>query len=319
MTNEIDKASSFRHYDTVQVKSGWTALGVIFALIILCIICTATKFFLGTVILGGLILFGCLGFYILPANISGVGTFFGKPVGNFEGGEGLLWRNPFYAIRKVSTRTFISPTPISKINDLSGNPIMAAMQGEWYVENPSASIFNIDKHVVEYVEDVFTYSIRRVVSEYSYDGVSSAVGVTDSGQEPTEEQSDNELYLRTSSDKINARLKEIAQERLNRAGVKVASVNIIDLAYAPEIASDMLQVQQANAFLNARKKIVKGATGVAIEAISDIEQQGKENNVNIKFDDHQKSSLVSNLLLVLCGGTSAQPVISLTNDRRGME
>ncbi|WP_052692294.1 SPFH domain-containing protein [Teredinibacter purpureus] len=315
MTHKSELTSDFRSYADVTVKSGWRALGIIIGLIVLCIICTALKFFLGTVILGMAAIFGSLGFYILPANIAGVGTFFGKPVGNFVGGEGLLWRNPFYVIRNVSTRSFITPTPISKINDLSGNPIMAAMQGEWYVKNPSAAIFNIDKHVTEYVQDVFTYSIRKIISEYSYDGSS----VDDDSVDEMFNLNDDDgisdvVYLRTSSEIINERLKQISQERLEKAGVIVLSANIIDLAYAPEIASEMLQVQQANAFLNARRKIVKGATGVAIDAISDIESQGKEKNISIEFDKNQKANLVSNLLVVLCGNTSAQPIISLSNE-----
>ncbi|MEM7284545.1 MAG: SPFH domain-containing protein, partial [Pseudomonadota bacterium] len=210
-------------------------------------------------------------------------------------------------MHKVSTRSDISRTAVAKINDLSGNPIMAAMQGQWYVERPADSVFNIDKNVDEYVSEVFSVCLRTLISQYDYDGSSSEIA---DGSEDESEGTDA-IYLRTSSDEINEKLKELAQERLNIAGVKVVSANLVDLAYAPEIASAMLQVQQAKAFLNARKKIVKGATGVALQAIQDLEKDGK--SAEIEFDKKQKASLVSNLLVVLCGDTNAQPVISLDN------
>jgi regulator of protease activity HflC (stomatin/prohibitin superfamily) len=299
-------------YGSQHAFNGWYAIGIILAIAVVGIISLSAKLYPIAILAAFIDLIAVFGLFQLAPNIVAVATFFGQSKGNYTG-KGILWIWPWFSIVKVSTRSDITRTPVSKINDLSGNPIMAAMQGQWFINRPASSVFNIDKNIEEYVADVFLYTIRRVVSEYSYDGLSSEVG--DAADEYNDEETANkaEVYLRTSSDEINERLKELAQERLNVAGVVVVSANLIDLAYAPEIAGAMLQVQQANAFLSARKKIVKGATSVALQAIFDIREYSKDKGVEIEFDKHQKASLVSNLLVVLCGDTSAQPVISLDN------
>lgn len=298
--------SDHDEYGTRQAFNGWSVLAGMVVIAIIGMFGVIWKMY-GLTVLAALVdLFLVFGLFILPPRIVGVATFFGKSKGNIHG-NGLLWVNPFFSLVKVSTRSDISRTPVAKINDLSGNPIMAAMQGQWYVERPADSVFNIDKNVDEYVSEVFSVCLRTLISQYDYDGSSSEIA---DGSEDESEGTDA-IYLRTSSDEINEKLKELAQERLNIAGVKVVSANLVDLAYAPEIASAMLQVQQAKAFLNARKKIVKGATGVALQAIQDLEKDGK--SAEIEFDKKQKASLVSNLLVVLCGDTNAQPVISLDN------
>lgn len=291
-------------YGTRNALSGWAVLAGLIALLVAGIFSLTTGTYWFAVLSGILFILGLFGFFILSPRIVAVAQFFGANRGNLVG-QGLLWANPFYSIIKVSTRSDISRTPIAKINDLSGNPIVAAMQGQWYVERPADAVFNIDKDINEYVSEVFAVSLRTIVSQYKYDGSTEVNNAVE------EDESKNEIYLRTSSEEINEKLKAMAQERLNIAGVRVVAANLVDLAYAPEIASAMLQVQQAEAFLNARKKIVKGATSVALEAIKDIEAEGKASGVEIDFDKRQKASLVSNLLLVLCGDTKAQPVISL--------
>jgi len=307
MDDTISRSNFRDEYGSRKAVNGWYAIGVMLAIAVVGIIALTAKLYSIAIFAFFIDLVALFGLFQLAPRIVAVATFFGQSKGNYTG-EGVLWTWPWFSIVKVSTRSDITRTPVSKINDLSGNPIMAAMQGQWYVNRPASSVFNIDKNVEEYVADVFLYTIRRVISEYSYDGLSSEVGDSPGGHE-----SDTGVYLRTSSEEINERLKVLAQERLDVAGVIVVSANLIDLAYAPEIAGAMLQVQQANAFLNARKKIVKGATSVALQAIADLHEGSKEKGVNIEFDKHQKASLVSNLLVVLCSDTSAQPVISLDN------
>jgi len=295
-------------YGTRRAINGWYALGVMVIITVFGIVAAASNIYAIAVIVLVLDIFLVFGLFQLHPNVTAVATFFGSNKGNYSG-AGLLWRNPLYNLIKVSTRSDITRTPVSKINDLGGNPIMAAMQGQWYVNLPASSVFNIDKSIDEYVADVFLYSIRRVVSEFSYDGHSSETPET-----PDDSNTSENVYLRTSSDKINERLQTLAQERLEIAGVVVVSANLVDLAYAPEIASAMLQVQQANAFLNARKTIVKGATGIALQALSDIQNSGdRDAEEVIIFDKHEKAALVSNLLVVLCGEVGAQPVISLNH------
>lgn len=301
-------------YGTRNALNGWAVLAGLVGLLIAGIFSFSINTYWFGVLALIVVAIGLFGFFILEPRIVAVAQFFGANRGNLVG-QGLLWANPFYSISKISTRSDISRTPIAKINDLSGNPIVAAMQGQWFVERPADAVFNIDKNINEYVSEVFSVALRTIVSQYKYDGSSADVAEADESAELDGSQSiktrEEEIFLRTSSEQINEKLRALAQERLDIAGVRVVAANLVDLAYAPEIASAMLQVQQAEAFLNARKKIVKGATSVALEALKDIQQEGSKQGVDIEFDKKQKASLVSNLLLVLCGETKAQPVISL--------
>ena len=104
---------------------------------------------------------------------------------------------------------------------------------------------------------------------------------------------------------ISEQLKAEIQERLNRAGVEVIEARISHLAYAPEIASAMLQRQQANAIIAARQKIVEGAVSMVEQALEDL----KARHV-IELDDERKAQMVSNLLVVLCADRSPQPIVN---------
>jgi regulator of protease activity HflC (stomatin/prohibitin superfamily) len=248
------------NYGTHTATNGWYVVGVMVLFSLVGIFGVSWELYGLSILAAAVTIFLGFGLFILNPKIVAVATFFGKSRGNIRG-EGLLWANPLYRLIKVSTRSDITRTPVAKINDLSGNPIMAAMQGQWFIERPAHSVFNIDKTIKEYVQDVFSACLRTLISQYDYDGINND-GFDESESDFTlPEDSEDEVenmavYLRTSSDQINEKLKELAQEQLDIAGVNVVTANLVDLAYAPEIAGAMLQVQQAKAFLNARRKIV---------------------------------------------------------------
>ena len=80
---------------------------------------------------------------------------------------------------------------------------------------------------------------------------------------------------------------------------------ITHLAYAQEIASAMLQRQQAGAIIAARTLIVEGAVGM-VEMALDKLSAGQI----VELDKERKAAMVSNLLVVLCGDRGAQPVLN---------
>ena len=100
---------------------------------------------------------------------------------------------------------------------------------------------------------------------------------------------------------VAANLMQQVQDRLAKAGVQVQEARIAHLAYAQEIAHAMLQRQQAGAIIAARYKIVEGAVGMVENALELLAQK----NI-LHLDDERKATMVSNLLVVLCGekGTS---------------
>ena len=114
-----------------------------------------------------------------------------------------------------------------------------------------------------------------------------------------------ELSLRGDTATIAEHLKTEIQSRLDTAGVEAVEARITHLAYAPEIASAMLQRQQAGAIIAARQRIVEGAVGMVEMALAKLSSKGI-----VELDEERKANMVSNLLVVLCGDRSAQPIVN---------
>ena len=100
-------------------------------------------------------------------------------------------------------------------------------------------------------------------------------------------------------------MKQDLQERVSIAGLEILEVRITHLSYASEIAAAMLQRQQAEAVVVARKKIVEGAVGMVEMALEQLSQDEV-----VQLDDERKAAMVSNLLVVLCGNKDAQPIVN---------
>ncbi len=173
------------------------------------------------------------------------------------------------------------------MNDKQGNPIEIAAVVVWRVDSPAQACFDVDRYE-NYVKVQSETALRHLANNYAYDH----------GEE-------HENTLRSSVDEVSAALKDELHQRLAKAGVVVDEARLTHLAYAPEIASVMLRRQQADAVIAARSKIVHGAVSMVQMALNQL----SENKV-VAFDDAQRARLVSNLLIVLCGETEAQPVIN---------
>ena len=111
--------------------------------------------------------------------------------------------------------------------------------------------------------------------------------------------------MRSGAAEINDVLTDKLNERLSMAGLEVMEARINYLAYAPEIAAVMLRRQQAAAIITAREKIVDGAVSMVKMALDKLSE---ESIVNLT--EEKKASMVSNLLVVLCGDEPAQPIVN---------
>jgi len=174
-----------------------------------------------------------------------------------------------------------------KVNDLDGNPIEIAAVVVWKVVDTAEAIFEVDDYQ-HYVRVQSEAALRNLATSYPYD---------------THE--DDKMSLRGNTSDIAEHLKMEIQERLEKAGVKVIEARISHLAYAPEIASAMLQRQQAGAVIAARTRIVEGAVGMVEMALETLSKQ----NI-IELDEERKATMVSNLLVVLCSDRGTQPVVN---------
>ncbi len=250
-----------------------------------------------------------MGFVQVEPNEARVMMFFGKYRGTFSE-VGYYWVNPFISTKKLSLRARnLNAEPI-KVNDKIGNPVMIGLVLVWKLKDTYKAMFEIDSQTmaqglgISVGKDVSSImrafenfvmiqseaALRQVAGQYAYDN-------NESNQE--------ELTLRGGDESINKELEMKLAERLEMAGIEIVEARINYLAYAPEIAAVMLRRQQASAVIMAREKIVEGAVSMVKMAIDRLSSDGV-----IDLDDDKKAAMVSNLMVVLCGDDTAQPVVN---------
>ena len=252
------------------------------------------------------------GFILVEPGQARVLLFFGKYRGTFTQ-PGYYWLNPFISQKKLSLRVRNLDAEPIKVNDKTGNPIMIGMVLVWKLKDTYKAIFEIDTQTMaegsvgqagvgasaaqvmnmlgRFVQIQADAALRQVAGQYAYDD--------------DEDDNSSKKTLRDGSDEINKELEARIDERLAMAGIEVVEARSNYLAYAPEIAAVMLRRQQASAIISAREKIVEGAVSMvkmALQKLSDEEV--------VELDDDKKAAMVSNLLVVLCGDDTAQPVVN---------
>jgi regulator of protease activity HflC (stomatin/prohibitin superfamily) len=273
---------------------------------------------IGLVMLG-LGLFSCFGFFTLEPNEGRVLILFGEYKGTVRH-SGFHWANPLYArsrgpvpgstpvpkkVRlgaisvpnatmtqpnlktKLSLRAHNFNSETLKVNDKRGNPVEIAAVVVWRVDDTAQAVFDVEDYE-SYVQVQSESAIRSIASLYAYDH----------GEE-------HEATLRGGGDEVARELQKELEVRLKKAGVVVEEARLTHLAYAPEIAPAMLRRQQAEAVIAAREKIVLGAVSMVEMALNELAKKDV-----VKLDEERKAAMVSNLLVVLCGTEEASPVIN---------
>ncbi|MFJ9537783.1 SPFH domain-containing protein [Streptomyces sp. NPDC101225] len=201
--------------------------------------------------------------------------------------DGLRWVNPFTSRSKISTRVRNHETAVLKVNDAYGNPIELAAVVVWKVRDTAQATFEVDNYL-EFVATQTEAAVRHIAIEYPYDA-----------------HDEGGLSLRGNAEEITEKLAVELHARVEAAGVQIIESRFTHLAYAPEIASAMLQRQQAGAVVAARRQIVDGAVGMVEAALARITERDI-----VELDDERKAAMVSNLMVVLCGDRSPQPVLN---------
>ena len=243
--------------------------------------------FIGTLIVALVaVLIVASGFFMIQPNQAAVITLFGEYRGS-ERTEGLRWVWPWMGKNKISARAHNIHSDRVKINDLRGNPIEIACNVVWRVRDTAQASFDVDDYK-EFVNIQIEAGLRTVGSRHPYDDFEG-----------------EQVTLRGSADVVNRELLEELNDRLKVAGVVVDEAGLTHLAYASEIASAMLKRQQADAIIAARAKIVLGAVGMVEDALTKLSQDGI-----VDLDAERRATMVSNLMVVLCGEKEAHPVIN---------
>ena len=252
------------------------------------------------------------GFILVEPGQARVLLFFGKYRGTFTQ-PGYYWLNPFISQKKLSLRVRNLDAEPIKVNDKTGNPIMIGMVLVWKLKDTYKAIFEIDTQTMaegsvgqagvgasaaqvmnmlgRFVQIQADAALRQVAGQYAYDD--------------DEDDNSSKKTLRDGSDEINKELETRIDERLAMAGIEVVEARINYLASAPEIAAVMLRRQQASAIISAREKIVEGAVSMVKMALQKLSEEEV-----VELDDDKKAAMVSNLLVVLCGDDTAQPVVN---------
>ena len=274
---------------TYKAYSGFLMLAVLLA-------ATACGiFFISIPYVPGIILTMLMAFILLPGfmivnpNEARVLVFFGKYSGTVKE-NGFFWVNPLMLKKMISLRARNLNGQFLKVNDKMGNPIEIAAVIVWQVNETSKAFFEVNDYNM-YVNIQSEAAIRHLAGSCPYDNLES--------------DNDTEITLRGAPEKVHELLVIELNDRLATAGIHVLEARISHLAYAQEIAHAMLQRQQATAIVAARKQIVEGAVGMVEMALKRL----SENKI-VDLDEERKAAMVSNLLVVLCGDRSVNPVIN---------
>lgn len=233
-----------------------------------------------------LIAFLAKGLFQVQPNQGIVLQLFGSYAGTVRE-AGLRWANPFCSRRPISLRVRNFESSKLKVNDSDGNPIEIAAVVVWQVVDTAEAVFQVDDYE-NFVRIQSESALRQMAQSYPYDA-------HDNGT-PS---------LRSHGDVVNAHLRDEIQTRIGKAGVEVIEARISHLAYAQEIAQAMLQRQQAGAIVAARERIVEGAVSMVEMALAELGKRGV-----VELDNERRAAMVSNLLVVLCGDRSTQPVVN---------
>jgi len=242
----------------------------------------------GTLLALAIVLFVLIlaGFFMIQPNTSSVITLFGAYRGT-ERTPGLRWIWPWMGRKKISVRAHNVHSERIKINDLRGNPIDVACNVVWRVSDTAQAVFDVDDYKA-FVNIQIEAGLRTVGARHPYDDFE-----------------EEENTLRGSPDVINRELREELNERLHVAGIEVDEAGLTHLAYASEIAGAMLRRQQAEAVIAARAKLVMGAVSMVQMALDKL----SEDNI-VHLDDERRATMVSNLMVVLCGDREVTPVVN---------
>jgi regulator of protease activity HflC (stomatin/prohibitin superfamily) len=240
------------------------------------------------VIMGIAFLFLSIGFQIVNPNESCVLVLFGAYKGSIKE-NGFYWVNPFLSRKKISLRARNFDSEPLKVNDKIGNPIMIGVVLVWRVQETFKAAFQVDDY--EHFVNIQTEAaIRKLAGIYPYDNFEDHEAV---------------VTLRGGGEEVNDQLEKELGERLQIAGVEVMEARINYLAYAQEIAQAMLKRQQAAAIVAARFKIVEGAVSMVEMALEELSKKDI-----VQLDEDKKASMVSNLMVVLCGDKETTPIVN---------
>lgn len=269
-------------------KSGYMFLFVELVVLVLIVMGFMRGMVVPAIVLIPVFILTAIGFTVVEPNQSCVMILFGAYKGTIKT-NGFYWVNPFFVRKKISLRARNFDSETIKVNDKLGNPIMIGLVLVWKVQETYKAAFGVDEYE-HFVVVQSEAALRKLAGMYPYDNI---------------EDESAKVTLRDGTEEVNEQLEKEIVERLEIAGIHVIEARINHIAYAQEIAQAMLKRQQATAIVAARYKIVEGAVSMVEMALEELSQKEI-----VDFDEDKKATMVSNLMVVLCGDKDATPVVN---------
>lgn len=232
------------------------------------------------------------GFLVVGPREEVVVLRFGKYVRTL-GRQGIYWIHPVgRRIHRVSTQDTTLEIHGTTVVEKNGNPIQISAVVVYRVKDTVKAALDVENYRA-FLSDQAGAVVKRVASRFPYESADESVPC-----------------LKKESDTVEAEFVRELQQAVDPAGIQVLNVRLNDLTYAPEIAQSMLMRQQAIALIDARKTIVEGAVEIVQDAVQRLQA------ASLEVAPEQRDQLVSNLLVVLCSGERAQPVLAVQSSNR---
>lgn len=233
------------------------------------------------------VLVGYNGFITVKPREGVVILSFGAYGGTIDS-EGIHWVFPVgRTLIRIPTSEITLQVDTTTVVDAHGNPIQVGAIVVYHVQDIRKAALEVESFRT-FIENKAGAVVKGVSARFPYHSTNPEVPCL---------KGENETVRKTY-------IKEL-QKAVESAGIGVLDVRLNDLTYAPEIAQAMLMRQQALALIEARKTIVDGAVAIVCDALNKLQAAG------IQMTDSQKEMLISNLLVVLCSGERAQPVMQV--------
>ncbi|MDG1896860.1 MAG: SPFH domain-containing protein [Fuerstiella sp.] len=202
--------------------------------------------------------------------------------------QGIRWIHPVgRTLKRIPTRDTTLDIATTTVVERNGNPIQISAVVLYRVEDTYKAAIDVENYR-QFIEDLSGAVVKRVSSTFPY-----------------ESPDHSEPCLKVETDDVSSAFVSELQEAVDPSGIRVLSVRLNDLTYAPEIAQAMLMRQQAMALIDARKTIVEGGTEIVKDAVERLQSAGLE------LGAAERDALVQNLLVVICSGDHAQPVVQV--------
>ena len=211
----------------------------------------------------------------IPPGYALVLTYYGKYLGTCKN-PGFYWTRPCSEKSLISLKSIQFNGNMIKVNDREGTPVLIGVVSVYHINDTVKATYGV-KDSDGFMKAQTESAIRFIANKFSYDS-----------------NEENEPTLKSGSEEINELLKLELQRRTKMAGIEIEDARITEISYGNEIATLMLQKQAADAIINSKAKIAKGAVDIIDNSIKELEKR----NV-CKFNDDEKSKLVGNMMIVL--------------------